>query len=210
MGVSRYLADKSALARLHLPAVREVLEPLITRALVGICGVTELEMLFSARNIQERSRMKEQMGASMDRVDTPEDIWDQAAEIQEALTEQAQHRSASIPDLIVAATARARGLEVLHYDRDFDTIARYTEQPVRWIVPPGTVLPRPFDWSLLPEAGRVAQLEKGAEVARHGPVYPRVDACLDQVRHRLLRPVGAGQGGQGIDLQRAHQQVPQG
>jgi hypothetical protein len=25
-----------------------------------------------------------------------------------------------------------------HYDRDFDTIARFTEQPARWIVPPGT------------------------------------------------------------------------
>ena len=140
MGVTRYLADKSALARLHLPAVREELEPLITRALVGICGVTELEMLFSARNIQERSRMREQLAASLDHVDTPEDIWDQAAEIQEALTEKAQHRSASIPDLLVAATARARGLEILHYDRDFDTIVRYTEQPARWIVPPGTVL----------------------------------------------------------------------
>jgi predicted nucleic acid-binding protein len=143
VGVTRYLADKSALARLHLPAVRAELEPLIMRALVGICGVTELEMLFSARNIQERSRMKEQLAASLDRVDTPQDIWDQAAEIQEALTEQAQRRSASIPDLIVAATARARGLEILHYDRDFDTIARYTEQAARWIVPPGTVLPHP-------------------------------------------------------------------
>ena len=61
------------------------------------------------------------------------------AEIQEALTEQAQHRSASIADLIVAATASARGLEILHYDRDFDTIARLTEQPARWIVPPGSV-----------------------------------------------------------------------
>jgi hypothetical protein len=140
VGLTRYLVDKSALARLHLPAVREELEPLITRALVGVCGVTELEMLFSARNIQERSRMKEQLEASLDRVDIPEDIWDQATEIQEALTEQAQHRSASITDLIVAATARTRGLEILHYDRDFETIARFTEQPVRWIVPPGTVL----------------------------------------------------------------------
>ena len=139
MGVSRYLADKSALARLHLPGVREELEPLMMRALVSICGVTELEMLYSARNIQERARMKEQLEASLDRVDTPEDVWEQAAEIQEALTEQAQHRSASIPDLIVAATARARNLEILHYDRDFDTIARFTEQPARWIVPPGTV-----------------------------------------------------------------------
>jgi predicted nucleic acid-binding protein len=40
-------------------------------------------------------------------------------------------RSATNPDLIVAATARARGLEILHYDRDFDTIARFTEQPAR-------------------------------------------------------------------------------
>jgi predicted nucleic acid-binding protein len=139
VGVTRYLADKSALARLHLPAVREELEPLMVRALVGICGVTELEMLYSARNIQERARMKEQLEASLDRIDIPGDIWEQAAEIQEALAEQAQHRSASIPDLIVAATARARGLEVLHYDRAFETIARYTEQPTRWIVPPSTV-----------------------------------------------------------------------
>lgn len=137
--MTRYLADKSALARLHLPAVREVLEPLMVRALVGICGVTELEMLYSARNIQERARMKEQLEASLDRIDIPEDIWERAAEIQGALAEQAQHRSASIPDLIVAATARASGLEIMHYDRDFDTIARYTEQPTRWVVPPGTV-----------------------------------------------------------------------
>lgn len=139
MGITRYLADKSALARLHLPAVREELEPLIVRALVGICGVTELEMLYSARNIQERARMREQLDASLDRIDIPGDVWEQSAEIQEALTEQAQHRSASIPALIVAATARARGLEILHYDRDFETISRYTEQPARWIVPPGTV-----------------------------------------------------------------------
>jgi predicted nucleic acid-binding protein len=137
--MTRYLADKNALARLHLPAVREELEPLITRALVGICAVTELEMLYSARNIQERARLKEQLEASLDRIDIPEDIWEQAADIQEALTEQAQHRSASIPDLLVAATARSRALEILHYDRDFDTIARFTEQPARWILPPGTV-----------------------------------------------------------------------
>jgi len=83
--------------------------------------------------------MKEQLEASLDLVDVPEDIWEQAAEIQEALIEQPQHRSASISGLNVAATARAQGLEILHYDRDFDTIARFTEPPTRWIVPPGTV-----------------------------------------------------------------------
>ncbi len=172
MGITRYLADKSALARLHLPAVREELEPLIARALVGICGVTELELLFSARNIQERSRMKEQLAASLDHIDTPEDIWDQAAEIQEALTEQAQHRSASIPDLLVAATAQARGLEILHYDRDFDTIARYTEQPSRWVVPPGTVLSPPCSTPQRCDAQLRNEVSRGDR--RHGqPARPR-------------------------------------
>jgi hypothetical protein len=36
-------------AGLHLPAVREELEPLMMRALVGICGVIELEMLYRRR-----------------------------------------------------------------------------------------------------------------------------------------------------------------
>jgi predicted nucleic acid-binding protein len=193
VGVTRYLADKSALARLHLPAVREELEPLITRALVGICGVTKLEMLFSARSIQERSRMKEQLEASMDRVDTPEDIWDQAAEILEALTEQAQHRSASIPDLIVAATARVRDLEILHYDRDFDTIARFTEQPVRWIVPPGTVLPHQA-------RARLSAPVPGRDVR----IRPEIGlGCRKNGSGHSARPAGFGAGG-GSELARLH------
>jgi predicted nucleic acid-binding protein len=59
--------------------------------------------------------------------------------IHKALAEQAQRRSASIPDLIVAATAWAQGVEVLHYDRYLDTIAGYTDQSARWVVPPDTV-----------------------------------------------------------------------
>lgn len=139
MGLTRYLVDKSALARIHLPSVREELEPLIERALVGMCGVTRLEMLYSARNISERARMRQRFDESMEQVPTPDDVWDLASEIQEALTEQGQHRCASIPDLLVAATGRAHDLEILHYDKDFETIARFTEQPVRWIVPAGSV-----------------------------------------------------------------------
>lgn len=139
MGVTEYLADKSALARLHLPPVRDVLVPLMERGLISICGVTELELLFSARNIQERSRMKQQLDASLKLAHEPDHLWLTASEIQEALTEKGQHRAASIPDLIIAATARATGLTVLHYDNDFDTIAAFTEQPTQWVVPAGTV-----------------------------------------------------------------------
>lgn len=139
MGVTRYLADKSALARLHLPPVAEVLGPLMKRGLISICGATELEMLFSARNIDERARMKLQLAASTNIVETPPDLWRRAADIQEALCEKGQHRSAGITDLVIAATAQAHRLTVIHYDRDFDTIAAFTEQAVEWVVPAGSV-----------------------------------------------------------------------
>ena len=214
MGVIRYLADKSALARLHLPAVREELEPLMTRALVGICGVTELEMLYSARNIQERARMKEQLEASLDPVDTPHDIWERAAEIQEALTEQAQHRSASIPDLIVAATARARGLEILHYDRDIDTIARFTDQPTRWMVPPGTVQPgvRRASCRLVAvfgEAGADADVNQANEhqgehgLDRQEPVSGVARAVGDRLGERGCVDVDVRLQGTGVGVERA-------
>jgi predicted nucleic acid-binding protein len=137
--VTRYLVDKSALARLHNPAVEDRLLPLIERGLVGICGVTEIEMLFSARNMQERMWMKQQLVDACEPVATPDDLWRRAVDIQEALTEKGQHRSAGVADLVIAATAQVRRLTVLHYDRDFDTIAAFTEQPVEWIVPARSV-----------------------------------------------------------------------
>ena len=45
-------------------------------------------------------------------------------------------RVAAVRDLVALG---AKGLEILHYDRDIDTVARFTEQPARWIVPPGSV-----------------------------------------------------------------------
>jgi predicted nucleic acid-binding protein len=38
-----------------------------------------------------------------------------------------------------AATAELRGLTVLHYDKDFETIASVTGQPTQWLAPPGSL-----------------------------------------------------------------------
>ncbi|GAA3377522.1 hypothetical protein GCM10020367_53510 [Streptomyces sannanensis] len=42
-------------------------------------------------------------------------------------------------DLMVAATAELSDLTILHYDADFETIAKATGQPHRWIAPRGSV-----------------------------------------------------------------------
>lgn len=55
------------------------------------------------------------------------------------MTARGTHRSASVPDVLLAAIADANGLTVLHYDADFDLISDVTDQPMEWVVPAGSV-----------------------------------------------------------------------
>jgi predicted nucleic acid-binding protein len=57
-------------------------------------------------------------------------IEQRAVEVQALLADRGQHRAASIPDLLIAATAELAGLTVLHLDKDFDLIAEVTGQHV--------------------------------------------------------------------------------
>ena len=137
--MSRYLGDKSALARMHLAPVRERLEPLIGRGLVSVCAATEYELLYSAKGLDDYDRIKDVLLPAFPWAPMGEDPWQKALEIQRELAKSGQHRCASMVDLLICVVAAAERLTVLHYDRDFDTIAAVTGQPVEWIVPPGTV-----------------------------------------------------------------------
>jgi len=57
-------------------------------------------------------------------------IEDRAVEVLTLLADRGQHRTPSIPDLIIAATAELAGLTVLHLDKDVEVIAEVTGQPV--------------------------------------------------------------------------------
>jgi len=70
---------------------------------------------------------------------TPDDVWDTVLETQRALVDSSRHRMVKIPDLIIAAVAQHHGATVLHYDSDYGAIAEITGQPVRWLVPLGSL-----------------------------------------------------------------------
>lgn len=55
------------------------------------------------------------------------------------LTAKGLRRSAGAVDLLVAATAEPKGLTVLHYGKDFGTVASVTGRPARWPAPPGSL-----------------------------------------------------------------------
>ena len=140
MAAATHLVDNSALGRLRTkPSVAARLEPLILDGLAATCTVTELEQLFSARSGDEHREWREEIALRFVRVAIDQRTLDRAVEVQGLLAEKAQHRAASIPDLVVAAAAERAELTVLHYDADFELIATVTGQPTEWVVPRGSI-----------------------------------------------------------------------
>ncbi|MCL2467410.1 MAG: PIN domain nuclease [Micrococcales bacterium] len=131
MAVTTWLVDKSAYVRLGTSPDAKEWASRVERGLVRISTVTRLEIGFSFRTITDAEQ--ETTGPPL--VAMPLEYLTPAAErravaVQMALTDRGQHRAASIPDLLVAATAELAGLTVLHTDKDFDLIAAITNQPV--------------------------------------------------------------------------------
>ena len=135
---ARYLADKSALARIRKPEVAARLVPLIENGEVATCAIVELEVLYSARSHSDLVRTAQRRRQAYEWVEISEATFERALEVQEMLARAGHHR-VPIPDLIIASAAESAGLVVLHYDTDFDAISRVTGQICEWIVPRGTV-----------------------------------------------------------------------
>ena len=129
----------SALARMttSVEVANELAGP-IEAGELAVCGVLALEAGYSARNAVDHSALLHQLDA-LPWVDiTPAD-WRRALDVQQLLARRGHHRSAKLPDLILAAAAERAGLTVLHYDSDFETIAEVSGQQVAWVVPRGSV-----------------------------------------------------------------------
>ncbi|MFE3255911.1 PIN domain nuclease [Nocardia sp. NPDC059091] len=135
-----YLIDTSAVARLLTnPSIRKAWHEPLTAGVIAVCDVVELELLFSATSLADRLRKKELLAELFGWVVVPDEAWPRAHRIQQSLTERGHHRGAGIADLLVAVTAAAHNLTILHYDRDFETVAEVTGQPTQWISAPGSI-----------------------------------------------------------------------
>jgi len=134
----RYIADKSALARLTRATVERRLTPLLLAGDIASCGVIDLELFYSARSHADFVQLRIDRQA-LPTVEMHQQDFDRAIEVMELLSRRGKHRAPSIPDLLVSAAAERADLCVIHYDRDFDLIASITGQDVEWVVPAGSV-----------------------------------------------------------------------
>jgi len=66
--------------------------------------------------------------------------WGRAREIQLQLASAGVHRRVPPADLLIAAAAEDAGVELFHYDRDYERIAGVTALRARWFVPDGALV----------------------------------------------------------------------
>ena len=135
--MTKYLVDKSALARASQPAVRQRLEEVFSGDEIFTCPLVDLEVLYSARSPSEYEHWWASRHAGYETIPLTPRVGERALEVQRQLAERSHHRGASLPDLLIAACAETQDAVVLHYDADYDLIAEVTTQPVEWVVPKG-------------------------------------------------------------------------
>jgi predicted nucleic acid-binding protein len=137
--VARYLADTSALARLHHPAVAQVLAPLIEAGVVATCGVIEFELGWATGTSAQLDQLRTDRDAGYEWLATHDEDWRRALEVQASLWRSGRMRAVGLPDLLIAAVAERERVTVMHYDGDYNFIAQVTGQPMQWVVPRGTI-----------------------------------------------------------------------
>lgn len=132
-----HLVDTSVLKRLGVPAVRAVVEPLAEAGRLARAEISDLEVGYSARNAREWDHLVGVLDI-LTQVETTADHVRRAKQVQRHPASRSQ-RGRKIPDLLIAAAAEEEHLAVLHYDQDFDKIAKVTGQPCQWVVPAGSI-----------------------------------------------------------------------
>jgi predicted nucleic acid-binding protein len=133
-----YLVDTSVWHWARHPAARAALQVELDRGTVATCAIIDAELIVSARSEREADEMTAERRA-LRWLPTPDETWDQLLATQLALVKTSKHRSVKLPDLIIAAVAQRNDATVLHYDHDYDAIAKVTSQPTRWLVAPGSL-----------------------------------------------------------------------
>jgi predicted nucleic acid-binding protein len=133
VSVGLYLIDTSGMFRILQGELRKAWSDQLAAGVIAVCPIVELEFLYSARSLADRLEKQRLMHDLFGWVSMHEGAYERAGEVQQLLTETGAHRSAGPVDLLIAATAERERLTVLCDDRDYQTVATVTGQPVKFV-----------------------------------------------------------------------------
>jgi predicted nucleic acid-binding protein len=102
------------------------------------CDLVILELTRLTPN-ETRAREVADRLAAFESVPMPASLWSRARELQVALAAGGGHRRVSPGDLLIGCAAEARGIPLVHYERDYECIAGVSALQHHWLLPDGTL-----------------------------------------------------------------------
>lgn len=126
---TRILVDTSAwidaLRRDGDPDVRALVRAATVEGRAVLCDMVLLELWNGAHGAGEQRLLRE-LERDLEKVPTSPDVWETALDL--ARTCRSGGVTAPATDLLIAACAEHHGLDILHRDSHFDSIARVRRQ----------------------------------------------------------------------------------
>jgi len=121
-----FLVDSSAVWRLQRqPELTEAWNSSVLSGAVGSCEPQRSEFRRSARNVNEFDQMNQMFRDVYPDVPVPKSVWRWIDSAQHRLAGTGAVRTLSVVDLLICATAAARGLVIVHDDADYEIAERH-------------------------------------------------------------------------------------
>lgn len=122
-----YLADTSMVVRLRRgQQIAPKWIDAIRAGLVAVCPPVEAELVRAVASKADRDQLQGTLRSLFAWQPIPDSAWRFVERTQHDLVNLGNHKGPSVVDLLVAATAQAWDLTVLHVDADFETISSVT------------------------------------------------------------------------------------
>jgi predicted nucleic acid-binding protein len=133
------LIDTSAFARASHPEVRRSWQEALRQDRLRLARPARMEILYTARDGATFDSLAAQLSALR-----PAPLTSTVLRAAEDAMRALAHRSVGsqrlpVVDYLIAAAAQEMGAAVIHYDRDYDTLAEVMEFESVWLAPAGTL-----------------------------------------------------------------------
>jgi predicted nucleic acid-binding protein len=110
----------------------------VANGFVLVCDVVVLELVRLTPNESRAREVAGHLGA-FESVVMGAELWKRARELQSLLSANGDHRRVPPVDLLIGAAAERADVPLVHYDRDYERLARVSALQHHWLVPDGTL-----------------------------------------------------------------------
>ncbi len=122
----------------RFPELRPWFDEQVRAGRIAVCAPIVMELVRGAPSPSAAVRSAERL-AVLRRIECGDEAWARAETLQLALSREGDHRRTPVTDLVIAAACELSETPVLHYDADFERIARVGALDQRWLAPRGAL-----------------------------------------------------------------------